>query len=109
MTMERDYTTVPKVTINDFINESLVVAFCSAYLPSNERTEYGEVFNEIRLRKYFHAYSMSLGDPLAVYIECLESNGFRMTTDITGQPVMFVKHKVVPHDRSLIDDAFLQE
>jgi hypothetical protein len=104
-----DNTQAPKVTIDDYINRSLVVAFCSEYLPSDIRTADGEVFNEIRLRKYFHAYTISLGDPLVIYIQSLEKNGFTMRTDITGQPVIFVKRKVSAHERNLIDDVFSQE
>lgn len=96
----------PKVTLEDFVSTHKLVAFCETYVPEETEGAGTEVFNDIRLRKYFQAYPRNIGDPLNLYLEMLEKNGFRMRTSMQGEPALFVRRKTLPCQRALLDDAF---
>lgn len=79
------------VTISDFIINQKVNAFNETYINTEEELNADDVFTDSKLRKYFHAYPLSMGDPLVEYINLLEKQGFKMQTSITGEPAIFVK------------------
>lgn len=81
------------VTIMDFVAPQKVEAFCRGYSPTMTETFSTEVFNESRLREYFKADVCSVGDPLVVYLQMLDAAGYKMTTSITGEPVILVNEK----------------
>lgn len=79
------------VTISDFIISQKVNAFSDTYINTENESTADDVFTDSKLRKYFHAYPLSMGDPLAEYINLLEKQGFKMRTSITGEPAIFVR------------------
>ena len=95
-----------KVTIEDFVSNHKVIAFCKAYMPADAEGEGVEVFNDSRLRKYFQAYPRNIGDPLNVYLDMLERNKFTMRTSIQGVPAIFCRRKTEAHQKALLEDAF---
>lgn len=95
-----------KVTIEDFVSNHKVIAFCKAYMPADAEGEGVEVFNDSHLRKYFQAYPRNIGDPLNVYLDRLERNGFWMQTSVQGEPAIFVRRKPQAHEQALLDEVF---
>jgi hypothetical protein len=103
---DRGEDEVQKVSIEDFVSQHKVVAFCSTYLPSDVEGDGVEVFNDARLRKYFQAYPRNIGDPLNWYLDTLQKNGFLMRTSLQGEPAIFCRRKTAPHEHSLLDGFF---
>ena len=97
---------VQKVSIEDFVSNHKVVAFCSTYVPSDVEGPGVEVFNDAALRKYFQAYPRNIGDPLNVYLDILERNKFVMRTSLQGEPAIFVRRKTQAHEQALLEDVF---
>ena len=84
----------PKVSLYDFIVMDKIEAFARCYTPVDHQTETCEVFDDARLREFFKAYVLSLGDPLNLYIMELNALGFQMNVQVsTGQPVIFAEPK----------------
>jgi hypothetical protein len=79
------------VTLEDFFIYDKVIAFARKYRPVKEQTFSTEVFNEERLREFFKAYVLSLGDPLKLYMQELSIKGFEMSVSITGEPAILVE------------------
>lgn len=96
------------VSISDFIITQKVNAFQKTYVNTEDESIADDVFTDSKLRKYFHAYPLSIGDPLAEYINLLENHGFRMQTSITGEPAIFVKLNRVKNNFA-IEDTFGQD
>lgn len=83
-----------QVTIDDFVINEKVDAFTRYYRPASASDLHVTEFDEVRLRCYFKAYSMPLGDPLVVYVSALAAKGFRMETSLVfGEPVIRVTEK----------------
>lgn len=82
--------------LEDFVVLAKVEAFCGAFEPCGE-DEAEETFNDARLREFFKAYVCSAGDPLAIYLNRLASEGgFYMQIDsITCEPVIFARKKTL--------------
>ena len=95
-----------KVLIENFVSQHKVRAFCDSYSPSENESDSEEIFNDVRLRKYFQAYPRSIGDPLIVYLDHLEKYGFKMKTSIHGEPVLFCKKKNKSIISSSLDSVF---
>lgn len=80
----------PLVKLEDFVVLEKVDAFCRAYRPCDEDTPGSEAFDDARLREVFKAYVCAAGDPLAIYVERLVLEGFRMTMSVaTAEPTIF--------------------
>jgi len=85
---------VAKVSLRDFIVPAKVTAFVNGYVPCREGDDGYEQFDDARLREVFKAYVCSLGDPLALYIEDLQTAGFQMACSmVTGEPCVFARRK----------------
>lgn len=83
-----------QVTIDDFVCYEKVDAFARYYRPALPSDFNVTEFDEVRLRCYFKAYSVSVGDPLNVYISALVAKGFHMETSLVfGEPVIRVTEK----------------
>lgn len=95
-----------KVSIEDFVSTHKVVAFCQSYMPCDAEGDGVEVFNDARLRKYFQAFPRNIGDPLNVYLDMLQRNGYVMRTSIQGEPAIFCRRKTEAHQKALLEDAF---
>ena len=95
-----------KVTIEDFVSQHKFAAFCRTYVPADAEGPGVEVFNDMRLRKYFQAFPRNIGDPLNVYLSWLEKNHYEMRTSVQGEPAIFVRLKVQAHDPGLMDAMF---
>lgn len=95
-----------KVSIEDFVSTHKVVAFCQSYMPCDAEGDGVEVFNDARLRKYFQAFPRNIGDPLNVYLDMLQRNGYVMQTSIQGEPAIFCRRKTEAHQKALLEDAF---
>lgn len=95
-----------KVSIEDFVSTHKVVAFCQSYTPCDAEGDGVEVFNDARLRKYFQAFPRNIGDPLNVYLDMLQCNGYVMRTSIQGEPAIFCRRKTEAHQKALLEDAF---
>lgn len=104
--MAKETEEVPKVSIEDFVSTHKVIAFCTTYVPVEVESADCEVFNDARLRKYFQAWPRNIGDPLNVYLDMLERNGFRMRTSVQGEPAIFCRRKTEAHERALLDEVF---
>ncbi|MDD3040911.1 hypothetical protein [Bacteroides sp.] len=96
------------VSISDFIITQKVDAFHNTYVNTEDESTADNVFTDSKLRKYFHAYPLSMGDPLAEYINLLGNHGFKMQTSITGEPAIFVRLNRVKNNFAL-EDAFGKE
>lgn len=82
----------PKVSLDDFVLPELITAFCNAYTPLDDWEEGCEIFTYTRLRNFFKAIVVNIGDPFAIYIRELGLSGFHFNVDIaTGEPVMYVR------------------
>ena len=95
-----------KVSIEDFVSTHKFAAFCRTYIPADAEGPGVEVFNDMRLRKYFQAFPRNIGDPLNVYLSWLEKNHYQMRTSVQGEPAIFVRLKPQAHDSVLIDAMF---
>ena len=85
-----------EVKIDSFIIPQKVSAFVEQYSPAPHETMATEVFTDARLRVFFQAYPiLGVGDPLQLYIESLEANGFRMRVSLSGEPAFFVVQNLV--------------
>lgn len=94
------------VTIEDFVSEYKLNAFCVSYNPAPQEAPDVEVFNDARLRKYFQAYPRNIGDPLNWYLEELNRKGFTMKTSIQDEPAIFVRRKSDSQQQILLEDVF---
>lgn len=83
------------VSIKDFVCADKVMAFCSCYAPSASEGGVTEVFTDARLREFFKAYVMPIGDPLIIYIGLLKSQGFEMKVSLCGEPAIFAERKAL--------------
>lgn len=82
--------------IESFIIPQKVSAFVEQYSPAPHEAMATEVFTDARLRVFFQAYPiLGVGDPLQLYIESLEANGFRMRVSLSGEPALFVVQKLI--------------
>lgn len=81
------------VSLDDFVSPHKVRAFTSAYAPADLESLADEVYTDTRLRRYFQAFPRNIGDPLIVYLDLLEKEGFVLRNSITGEPALFVKNK----------------
>lgn len=81
----------PEVTLQDFVIESKIDAFCETYKPLSHWTESCDMFTDYQLRTYFKAVVCPLGDPLILYLQELEDRGFKMINDECGEPVIYCK------------------
>lgn len=79
------------VTLDDFVIESKIEAFCRTYKPLNAWTEDCDVFNDSKLRTYFKAVVCPYGDPLVLYLQELALRGFSMKNDESGEPVIYCR------------------
>lgn len=87
----------PRESLRNFVIESKVRAFLARYRPmeAGKDADPDRIFGEQSLRKFFGAYTKTVGDPLAIYVdEYLEPAGFRMEVDEFGdEPVIKVMEK----------------
>ena len=91
-----------KVNLRDFIVEQKISAFVRSYEPCNEGDAGYEQFDDGRLREVFKAYVCGLGDPLKLYIEDLQMEGFRMDCSMaTGEPCIFARRIPTPTPLSM--------
>lgn len=95
-----------KVSIDDFVSKHKVEAFCLSYIPSETESLATKVFNDAALRKYFQAFPRNIGDPLNVYLDMLESKGYRMRTSIHGEPALFVQERHQSEFSPILDEVF---
>lgn len=79
------------VTLDDFVIESKIEAFCRTYKPLSAWTEDCDVFNDSKLRTYFKAVVCPYGDPLVLYLQELALRGFSMKNDESGEPVIYCR------------------
>ena len=79
------------VTLDDFVIESKIEAFCRTYKQLNAWTEDCDVFNDSKLRTYFKAVVCPYGDPLVLYLQELALRGFSMKNDESGEPVIYCR------------------
>lgn len=85
---------VAKISLRDFIVPAKVTAFVHGYVPCNEGDDGYEQFDDSRLREVFKAYVCGLGDPLRLYVEDLQMEGFKMTCSlVTGEPCIFARKR----------------
>ena len=83
-----------QVTIDDFVLYGKVRAFTNRYRPAKPSDFNVMEFDEVRLRSYFKAYVMPLGDPLIQYMAALEAKGFYLEDSfIFSEPVLKVVEK----------------
>lgn len=96
--------TQSEVTLSDFIVPQKIVAFCDAFEPADIYRLDGEleIFTDYRLRSYFKAVPCQLGDPLSIYIERLENQGFKMRDTILGEPAILCKRKINNEEEFLL-------
>lgn len=80
-------------SLSDFVIVQKVNAFCDSYTPVEMEAKADEVFTDMKLRKYFQAYTQTIGDPLAIYIDLLDQRRFSLHTSICGEPALFVARK----------------
>lgn len=93
---EETQEVVPEAKIESFFIRQKVSAFVEQYSPAPREAMATEVFTDARLRVFFQAYPiLGLGDPLQLYIESLEANGFRMRVSLSGEPALFVVQKLI--------------
>ena len=78
-----------KATLADFVIEQKITAFTRTYQPCTARFA-TKTFNETNLRTFFKAYPCTLGDPLTIYLNRLEEEGFKMEVDMMDEPCIFV-------------------
>lgn len=96
-----------KVTIEDFVSQHKVYAFCNTYLPVDNEQEADEVMTDARIRKYFQAFPRNIGDPLNWYLDALSRNGYVLRTSTLGEPALFLRRKNEAHAASrLLDEVF---
>lgn len=101
---------VSKVTIEDFVSQHKVYAFCHTYQPVDNEQEADEVMTDARIRKYFQAFPRNIGDPLNWYLDALSKNGYTLRTSTLGEPALFVRRKSEARAASrLLDDVFGDE
>ncbi len=81
-------------SIEAFVIPQRASAFIEAYQPCAEKMA-TETFDETRLRNFFKAYPLSLGDPLAIYLDMLAVAGFRLKISSSGDLAIFVTEKIV--------------
>ena len=82
----------PKEALRAYVIDSKVYAFVTRYKPCYDEFEADETFTDSTLRKWFNAYRCSMGDPLVLYLEDLQKQGFRMVaSDVLKEPVLPVK------------------
>lgn len=84
----------PSVTLDDYIVPQRVTAFNEAYAPATEDMATA-AFGEAQLRDFFQAWVNNLGDPLTIYLDRLESLGFRLKVSRSGHLAIFVTNKEV--------------
>ena len=83
-----------KVSLRDFMVPQKVSAFVRNYEPCCEGDDGYEQFDDGRLREVFKAYVCGLGDPLGLYVQDLQMDGFRMEISMaTGEPCIFARRK----------------
>lgn len=80
-------------TLEDFVVPQKVRAFSEAYEGVDDERMATDIFDDARLRQFFKAYPNSMGDPLTIYLDRLEDNGFRLQVSATGEPAIFVTEK----------------
>lgn len=78
--------------LEDFVIEQKITAFTRTYQPCPARMA-TKTFNETNLRTFFKAYPCTLGDPLTIYLNRLEKEGFSMEVDMMDEPCIFVCEK----------------
>ncbi len=78
-----------EVTLMDYVIPSKITAFCNQYKPASHWSEDCDTFTDYQLRTYFKAVVCPLGDPLALYLQTLETYGFKMRNDECGEPVIY--------------------
>ena len=84
------------VKLEDFVVLEKVDAFCRAFQPGTE-DRHDERFADARLREFFKAYVCPSGDPLALYVERLALEGFKMVVDTgTCEPCIFAVRRPLP-------------
>ncbi len=82
----------PKEALRAYIIDSKVYAFVTRYKPCYDEFEADEAFTDSSLRKWFNAYPKTVGDPLTLYMDELEKQGFRMVASaVLNEPVLPVK------------------
>lgn len=81
-------------TLESFVIYQRISAFTTAYQPCEEERA-TNIFNEAKLRDLFKAWPCSLGDPLGIYLEQLETSGFKLTISSSGEMVIFTTEKMV--------------
>lgn len=81
------------VQLVDFVVPAKINAFVNAYAPLDRQEPGCEVFNDTDLRRFFKAYTCSLGDPLSVYVSMLELYGYKMVVTLEGEPAFCVRRK----------------
>ena len=82
-----------KATLADFVIEQKITAFTRTYQPCPARLA-TKTFNDTNLRTFFKAYPCTLGDPLTIYLNRLEEEGFTMEVDMMDEPCIFVCERV---------------
>ncbi len=83
-----------QVSLRDFVVRPKVQAFVDFYTPCDEFTPGAVCFNDSKLREFFKAYVCSCGDPLRIYLNDLNREGFILkVSKITGDPCIFALPK----------------
>lgn len=78
--------------LEDFVIEQKISAFINTYQPCSAALS-TKTFNETALRTFFKAYPCTLGDPLTIYLNMLEQEGYVMGVDYMDEPAIFVCEK----------------
>lgn len=82
-----------RITVEDFIVPAKIRAFVEEYAPAQTEAEAEEVMGDAALRTFFQAYPMAIGDPLSIYIDALEQNGFLLRVTSNNEPALLLRHK----------------
>ena len=73
-----------------------VKAFLEHYEACSETAPGCKVMGDKELRIFFKAYCSQSGDPLRLYLQASEANGFYMHVSLSGEPALFVRAKDFP-------------
>lgn len=95
----------PRVSLEDYIVPAKIRAFVEEYTPAATEAEAEEVMGDAALRTFFQAYPLGIGDPLTLYIDALERNGYQLRVTSSNEPALLLRHKSRMEQSSRILEA----
>lgn len=91
--MKQESENQPRVTLEDFIVPAKIQAFVEEYEPAATEAEAEEVMGDAALRTFFQAFPLAIGDPMTLYIDALQRNGYRLRVTSNNEPALLLHHK----------------